>query len=105
MTVKEYHQQGLRYFIDKEPENLKYFSEQSEGAHKIKLFFLKDGTCRWWTNKRCKKLMALADVACHIYNTEKRVPTDEELLEFFKEEKDEKKMQTRINLLLKTFGI
>ncbi len=100
MKVSEYHKQGLKYFVDSEPQFVKK-GEAKEGAHRITLYILPDGKCVFNASRRCRKLLAITDFACDYYSRNGKFPSKDEILEFFKEEKDRAKMKARIEILKK----
>ncbi len=100
MKVSEYHKQGLKRFVDSEPQFVKK-GEAKEGVHRISLYILPDGKCVFNASRRCKKLLAITDFACDYYSQSGRFPSEDEILKFFGEEKDRAKMKARIEILRK----
>ncbi len=100
MKVSEYHRRGLKHFVDSEPRFAKK-GEAREGVHRLTLYILPDGKCVFNASRRCKKLLAIADFACDYYSLNGRFPPEDEILEFFREEKDRTKMKARIEILKK----
>jgi hypothetical protein len=98
MRVKDFiEKEGIERFVESKPESFEALPE--EGAHRIQ-FFIKEGECRFNSSKRCKKLLALAEVACRLVE-EGKMPSEEELLSFFSEERDKEKMRARAELVVK----
>ncbi len=100
MKVSEYHRRGLKHFVDSEPRFAKK-GEAKEGVHRLTLYILPDGKCVFNASRRCKKLLAIADFACDYHSLNGRFPLEDEILEFFREEKDRTKMKARIEILKK----
>ncbi len=103
MKVSEYHKQGLKWWTDALPAEVVRQAQVQEGPHRLQVFLLPDGTCRWQATRRCRKLMAIADWVCDYYNQHRQVPSIEAILEFFSEERDKTKMTQRAQLVLKAF--
>jgi len=100
MRVKDFiEKEGIERFVESKPESFEALPEVKEGAHRIQ-FFIKEGECRFNSSKRCKKLLALAEVACRLVE-EGKMPSEEELLSFFSEERDREKMKARAELVVK----
>lgn len=94
----------MEHFVDEAPEGFKALPEVKEGVHKLQ-FFLKEeagkvAECRFKASKRCKKLLALSEKACQIIEERGSLEVSpEELLEFFSDEKDRKKMEERVKIV------
>ncbi len=103
MKVKEFiEREGLGHFVGERPEGFKELPEVKEKVHRLQFFT--DGK-RWLfkASKRCKKLLALSELACRLLE-EKGEVERKELLDLFKEEKDGKKMEERVKLVLRALG-
>ncbi len=108
MKVSEYHKKGLKNFVEKEPEGYEMFGSAKEGAHRVEFYVKKSNgkisDAKFLSSKRCKKLMALADLVAEkikgqSINSIKIDPQD--ILDFFKEEKEQDKMKNRLGIILK----
>ncbi len=105
MKVKDFiEKEGLKRLVQSQPDGFYPLPQVKEGVHSLQ-FFLKEEEgkvkeCRFKGSKRCKKLLALSELACRLLESKGEV-RKEELLSFFKEEKDKKKMEERVELVLK----
>ncbi len=68
MKVAEYHREGLRYWVDAVPEGFEPLGQEArEQAHWVAFFAkVKGGQLAdvvFLSSRRCRKLLALADVA------------------------------------------
>jgi NifU-like protein involved in Fe-S cluster formation len=111
MKVSEYHKKGLNNFVDDMPEGFELLGSAKEGVHKIECYIKKEGDkiidAKFNSSKRCKKLMAIADLVCEKLKGQNlnNITIDEnEILEFFKEEKDKEKMKNRLGIVLKAIN-
>ncbi len=102
MKVAEYIKQGLKNFVETEGEGVS--GTCSEGCHRVTVFVRKEGgkvvDCKFNATKRCKKLLAITDYMCELVKERGEVPTKEELLSMFKEEKEREKMENRAEIAL-----
>lgn len=112
MKVSEYHKKGLNNFVETIPSGYKLIGEAKEGVHKVSCFIKekdrKIEDAKFNSSKRCKKLMAIADLVCEKLKgqpVDKITINDEEILESFKEEKEKEKMQNRLNIVKKAVGV
>ncbi len=112
MKVSEYHKQGLKNRVEEKPEGFELLGSYQEGAHKVECFIKKEGSkivdAKYTSSKRCKKLMAIADLVCEKIKGQevgKITINDDEILEFFKEEKEKDKMLNRLNIVKKAIGL
>ncbi|WP_457640195.1 nicotinate phosphoribosyltransferase [Persephonella sp.] len=112
MKVSEYHKQGLKHFTEEKPADYKSIGSAKEGVHRIE-FFIKEENgiikdAKFTASKRCKKLLAVADLTAEML---KGQPADkysidrEKILQFFKEEKEKGKMENRLSIVTKALGI
>ena len=108
MKVAEYHRQGLRYWVEEPPEGFAPLGREArEGGHRV-AFFARVEAGRlaevvFHSSRRCRKLLALADVAAERLRGQPAQGYSldaEELLNFFAEERDRAKMQARVELIL-----
>ncbi|WP_457679557.1 nicotinate phosphoribosyltransferase [Thermovibrio sp.] len=92
-------EEGLKHFTDKKPEGFRELPQVKAGVHRLQFFT--DGK-RWLFNasRRCKKLLALSEVACRLLEEGKEVKKGE-LLTLFRDEKDRKKMEERAEIVLR----
>jgi len=111
MKVADYHKNGLKNFVDSKPEGFEVLGSAKEGIHRVECYIKAENgkvlDAKFNASKRCKKLLAVADVICEklkgqdLNNIE---INSDEILEFFNEEKDKDKMLNRINIVLKALG-
>jgi len=108
MKVSEYHKKGLKNFVEQKPEGYEVLGSAKEGAHRVELYIKeKNGKildAKFSSSKRCKKLMAVADLVCEKLKNQiiKGLKINlEEILGFFKEEKEQDKMKNRLEIVLK----
>ena len=103
MKVGEYVKKGLKNFVEGEAEGK--VGTHSEGVHRVSVFVkLENGKivdCRFNSTKRCKKLLAVTDYMCELAKEKGTVPTKEEILSNFQEEKERDKMENRVSIALK----
>ncbi len=103
MKVGEYVKKGLKNFVEGEAEGKE--GSYSEGVHRVSVFVkLEDGKivdCKFNSTKRCKKLLAVTDYMCELAKEKGSVPTKEEILSNFQEEKEKDKMENRVSIALK----
>ncbi len=113
MKVAEYHRQGLRHRVDAVPEGfVPLGAEAREGAHRVAFYAqVADGRLARVVHtgsKRCRKLLALADVAAERLEGQPAQGyrlTADELLAAFAEERDRAKMRARAALVLRALGL
>jgi NifU-like protein involved in Fe-S cluster formation len=112
MKVADYHKEGLKNFVETPPEGYKLLGEAKEGVHTVKCFIKEENNkiidAKFNSSKRCKKLMAIADVICEKLkgqSSDNIKINDEQILEFFKEEKEKDKMLNRLNIVKKALGV
>ncbi len=108
MKVSEYHKEGLKNFVEQKPEGYEVLGSAKEGGHRVE-FYVKEENgkildAKFSSSKRCKKLMAIADLIAEKIkgqgiNSIKIDPED--ILDFFKEEKEQEKMRNRLGIILK----
>ncbi len=102
MKVSEYLKKGLKNFVEEKAEGSS--GECKEGAHRVTIFLKREGDkikdCKFNATKRCKKLLAITDYTCEILKQRGEVPTKEEILSFFSEEKEKEKMENRADIAL-----
>jgi len=102
MKVAEYLKEGLRNFVEGKGEGRS--GTYSEGCHRVTVFLkVEDGRikeCSFNATKRCKKLLAVTDYMCELVRSRGEVPSREEILEAFAEEKEREKMEHRVNIAL-----
>ncbi|WP_456456100.1 nicotinate phosphoribosyltransferase [Thermovibrio sp.] len=108
MKVKEFiEREGLKRLVNSEPNGFSPLPQVKEGVHSLQFFLKKEGgkvkECRFKASKRCKKLLALSELACRLLE-EKGEVNGKELLSFFSGEKDKKKMEERVEIVLRALG-
>ncbi len=107
MKVSEYHKQGLKNFVEEENlEGYETLGEAKEKVHRVKCFVKKENNkiidAKFNASKRCKKLLAIADVVCEKIKENGNTNIDfDEVLKFFKEEKEQDKMKARLEIVKK----
>ena len=107
MKVADYHRQGLRRYVDAPPEGYQPLGEEARrGVHRVAFFAqVADGQLadvRFTSSKRCRKLLALADVTAErlVGQPYPNFRLDVNgLLAFFAEERDQAKMADRASLI------
>ncbi|WP_456401761.1 iron-sulfur cluster assembly scaffold protein [Persephonella sp.] len=111
MKVSEYHKKGLKNFVEEKPEKFEVLGSAKEGVHRVEIYIKKKNgkieDAKFSSSKRCKKLMALADVVVEMIknqNVKKISINDSEILGLFKEEKEKDKMENRLNIVKKALG-
>ena len=109
MKVSEYHKQGLKNFVEEEPQGYKKLGEAKEGVHRVACYIKEDDgkivDAKFTASKRCKKLLAIADYVCELLKNGEKDITEEKVLSFFKEEKDKDKMKARFKLVKQAAGL
>jgi hypothetical protein len=112
MRVKTYHEQGLKHRVEMPPEGYESLGAAEEKGHRVAFFgrveegHLKDVV--YTSSKRCKKLMALADVVADRLKGQPRQGfrvDPEEVLGVFQEERDREKMGARMALILRALEL
>jgi len=108
MKVSEYHKKGLRNFVEEKPKNFQILGSAKEGIHRVECYVQIENNkiidAKFNASKRCKKLLAVADIICEKLKNQEIDKIDinpDEILEIFNEEKDKEKMRNRINIVLK----
>ncbi len=108
MKVAEYHKKGLKNFVEEKPEGYKTLGSAKEGVHRVEIYILEeDGKikdAKFSSSKRCKKLMAIADLVTEKIkglDTSSIGINDEEILQFFQEEREKDKMKNRLEIVKK----
>ncbi|SNZ08543.1 hypothetical protein SAMN06265182_1337 [Persephonella hydrogeniphila] len=112
MKVSEYHKKGLKNFVEEKPEEYKSLGFAKEGTHRVE-FFVKTGNgaitdIKFSSSKRCKKLMAIADLVAEKLKGQKMDSLSinpDEILSFFNEEKEKDKMRNRLGIVLKALNL
>jgi len=108
MKVSDYHKQGLKHWVDEKPEGYDLLGQEARsGVHRLSFFArTSDGKLadvRFNSSRRCRKLLALADLAAEKLRGQ---PADsysldrDELLGFFTEERNKATMNERADLIL-----
>ncbi len=106
MKVSEYIKAGLKNRVEEKPEGYEILGEAKEGVHRVACYIkvengiIKDA--KYTSSKRCKKLMAIADIVCEKIkgqSLENISVDDGEILQFFNEEKEKEKMKNRLKIV------
>ncbi len=108
MKVSQYIKEGLKNKVEEKPEGYTLLGKNKEGVHFVECYIKEeDGKitdAKYKSSKRCKKLMAVADIICEKLkgqNVNNISINKQEILEFFKEEKEKDKMENRVDIVLK----
>ncbi|MEJ5172434.1 MAG: nicotinate phosphoribosyltransferase [Hydrogenothermaceae bacterium] len=109
MKVGEYVEKGLKNIVEEKPENYKELGKAKSGCHLVTVYIResegKVEDVKIKATKRCKKLLAIADFIAESSKSKGKLEIDEdEILNFFKEEKETDKMKDRINLVKSAIG-
>lgn len=109
MRVSEYLEKGLKNLVDEKPSGYEEIGKSKSGCHAVNVYIKrKDGKIedvKIKATKRCKKLLAIADYVAEDIRQKGRIEIDnQQILNFFKEEKETEKMIDRINLLKLALG-
>jgi len=112
MKVSDYIKQGLKNRVEEKPNEYQLLGSVKEGVHKIECYIKVDKgkilDAKYSSSKRCKKLMAVADLIYGKIKGQKieNIQIDDDyILQFFKEEKDKDKMKDRINIVKKALNM
>ena len=113
MKVAEYHRQGLRRYADAPPQGYHPLgTEARRGVHRVAFFAqIANGQLadvRFTSSKRCRKLLALADLAAERLQGQPAQGfhlAADDLLAFFAEERDKAKMAERLSLVFEALGL
>ncbi len=110
MNATQYLENGLKNYLDFAPEGYKDLGKCKHGCHSLN-FFIKeeDGKIvdvKFTASKRCKKLLAVADYVSSLIKEKGKIEFDNnEVLEFFKEEKEIDKLKDRLKLVKEALNI
>lgn len=109
MKVSEYVEKGIKNIVKEEPEGYEEVGKEKSSCHTVSVYVKRSGDriedVKIKATNRCKKLLAISDyVAEKMKEIGKLEFEEQELLEFFKEEKEKEKMIDRINLLKTALG-
>ena len=104
MKVAEYVAQGLKNAVEEAPEGYEGSGKCTQGCHSVTIFLKRENgkvvDCKIKATRRCKKLLAITDYMCELVKEKGTVPTKEELLANFPEEKEKDKMENRAEIAL-----
>ena len=112
MKAGEYVKSGLKNFVEEIPPTYENLGSAKEGCHRVEFYgrvengVLKD--VKYNSSKRCKKLLAIADLVAEKLKGQKVDNfkfNDDDILEFFDEKKDKKKMEDRLSIIKKALNI
>ncbi|MCS6998269.1 MAG: nicotinate phosphoribosyltransferase [Aquificaceae bacterium] len=110
MKVAEYVEKGLKNLVEEKPEGYTEVGKCTSGCHSVS-FFIKGSPevvedIRLKATKRCKKLLAVADLVADKIRERGRVYLDEEeVLGHFSEEKEQDKLRDRISMVKTALGL
>ncbi len=112
MKVSDYVKEGLKNRVEQKPEGYELLGAYKEGVHSVECYAkLEDGKivdAKYVSSKRCKKLMAVADLICERLKGQKidNIKIDkDDILTFFREEKEKDKMENRVSIVLKALKV
>ncbi|MFN4318856.1 MAG: nicotinate phosphoribosyltransferase [Aquificaceae bacterium] len=110
MKVSEYIERGLKHMVEERPEGYAELGKCTSGCHSV-VYFIK-GTAekvediKFKATKRCKKLLAVADFAAQKIKERGKVELkEEEVLNYFSEEKEQDKLKDRLNIVKGALGL
>lgn len=110
MRVADYVSKELKNLVEDEPEGYQTLGKCISGCHSV-TFFIKGNRdavedIKVKATKRCKKLLAVADFVAGKIKEKGRVYLDEEeVLNFFFEEKEQDKLKDRISIVRDALGL
>ncbi len=113
MKVADYHRRGLRHRVEARPDGFVLLGQEvREGGYRVAFYAqVADGRLQRVVHtgsKRCRKLLALADVAAARLEGQP-IPgyhlRAEDLLGVFAEERDQAKMRARAALVLRALAL
>lgn len=110
MRVSEYVEKGLKNMVEEKPEGYMELGKCTSGCHSV-VYFIKGTTekvedVKFKATKRCKKLLAVADfVAQKIKERGKVELKEEEVLNYFSDEKEQDKLKDRLNIVKTALGL
>ncbi|MCS7171430.1 MAG: nicotinate phosphoribosyltransferase [Aquificaceae bacterium] len=110
MRVAEYVEKNLKNLVEEKPEGYTELGKCTSGCHSVS-FFIKGGPnkvedAKFKATKRCKKLLAVADLVAEKIKEKGRVYLDdEEVLGHFPEEKEQDKIRERLSIVRKALGL
>ncbi len=112
MRVKSYHEQGLKHRVEQPPEGYEPLGSAEEKGHRVAFYGRVHGgrleDVVYTSSKRCKKLMALADVVADRLTGQPREGyrlDAADVLGMFREERDQDKMRARMALILRALEL
>ncbi|RMH05747.1 MAG: nicotinate phosphoribosyltransferase [Aquificota bacterium] len=110
MKAGDYVKKGLENMVEEKPEGYTELGKHTSGCHSVS-FFIKGSAegiedIKFKATKRCKKLLAVADLVAKKIKEKGKVEFDEEeILSFFKEEKEQDKLKDRLEMVKKALNI
>lgn len=109
MKVSEYLNIGTKNIVEEAPEGYEEIGVAKSGCHVVNIYVKRNNQTiadvKIKATKRCKKLLAISDyVAEKMKESGKLDINEDDILQFFKEEKDIDKMKDRINILKSALG-
>ncbi|MBX0310809.1 MAG: nicotinate phosphoribosyltransferase, partial [Sulfurihydrogenibium sp.] len=104
MKVKDYVETGLKNFVEVIPADYKEVGKCKSGCHVVSFYAKEENgkiaDVKFNSSKRCKKLLAVADYITEIIKQKGEVEfKDEEVLDFFKDEKEIEKVKDRLEIV------
>ncbi|MDW8095385.1 MAG: nicotinate phosphoribosyltransferase [Aquificaceae bacterium] len=110
MKVNEYVEKGLKNLVEDKPEGYEQLGKCTSGCHSVS-FFLKGSAekvedIKFKATKRCKKLLAVADLVAEKIKEKGKVHLEEEqILSYFSEEAEKDKIKDRLSIVKGALGL
>jgi len=108
LKVSQFLKSGMKNFVEERPEGYEILGSAKEGVHRVEIYIKKSQNritdAKFNASKRCKKLLAVAELVTErLKNQEadKISINPDEILQFFAEEKEKEKMKNRLSIVLK----
>ncbi len=110
MRVADYIKEGLKNMVEELPEGYQEIGKCTSGCHSVR-FFMKGlpkrvEDVKFKATNRCKKLLAVADfVAERVKEKGKVEVSEEEVLSYFSDEKEQDKLKDRLRMVKTALGL
>ena len=110
MKVKDYVENGLKHFLEDVPADYKEVGKCKSGCQSVGFYIKEEDKkitdVKFSSSKRCKKLLAVADYVAEIVKSKGKIEfEDEEILKFFKDEKEIDKVRDRLEIVKKALNV
>ncbi len=100
---------GLKNLVEQAPSGYEELGSCQRGCHSVTFYVKMDkdkvSDVKAKVSKRCKKLMALADCVAWLMKERGLRVDEEEVMNFFKEEKEVDKMKERLNMIKEALAL